>query len=197
MEKKKQTFSISRVIKAVILFFVAVILIIPLLMGIDEKKIFPAQHEKEIKEWEEIVERSCNVSPDIREEYLPRLENGSLIMSLNSTIELMKKNPKYYNEEEIKEKKKELEEASKKIKYYCWGDNHCSSIHPVNQTKCIANETTLSNIKDENPPSIFYYYNKIIEYIMGSVISMFLILLTLILITLFEVHKLKNKNNIH
>ena len=193
MNKKKQTFSLLRVIKAVVLFFIMGILIVLLTMGIGDKKAFPAQHEKEIKEWEEIVERSCNISPDVREEYFPR--NGALVMSLNSMIELMKKNPKYSNEEEIKEKEKELEEASEKIKYYCWGDNYCSSTYPVNQAECIANETTLSNIKDENPPSIFHYYDKIIEYIVGSVTSMFLILLTLILITLFEVYKLKNKNN--
>lgn len=201
MEKKKQTFSILRVIKVVALFFIMGILIMLLLMGIEDKKVFPAQHEKEIKKWEEIVEGSCNVRSDLREEY--RIKDPYKILLLPSKLELLerKKIEGWGSieeiEKEIKTLEQELEEANKKVKWYCWGENYCSPSPPHISQNCIFDKAMLLSVKGQNPPSIFHYYDKIIKYIMESVMSMFLILLALILITLFEIHKLKNKNNTH
>ena len=114
MNKKKQSFSFLRVIKTVVLFFVMGILVVLLIMGIEDKNNFSAQHEKEIKKLKEKVERSCTISSDIREEYLPR--NSSQAMLLKSWIDSMKKNPEYYSEEEIKEKEEELKKETEKVK---------------------------------------------------------------------------------
>jgi len=193
MRNKKQKFSIWRVIKAVLLFLLLIVFTFLLLMGIWDKKSFPEQHEKELNRWEEAVENSCNISPDVVEKYLPR--NSSLAISLKSNIEWLKMTSKHFNnEEEIKEKEEELKQALEKIKYYCQENNGCSPYYRINHSECSVNKLNLANTKNENPPSIFHYFGKIIEYVIGSVVAMFLVLLTLMLITLFEVYKIKNKN---
>jgi len=98
------------------------------------------------------------------------------------------------------------EELNAKTKYYC-KDGNCNLFTDpceIVMRDCVANKVALSEVKERNPLSIFCYYGiiigdigGIIEFVLGSVTSMFFVLLILILITLFEVHKLKNKNNVH
>ena len=204
MEKKKRTFSILRVVKTVVLFFVAVILIVPLIIGIDEKRIFPAQHEKEIKKLEEKVKKSCNSQcvSEIKEQ--PKLWGPMREWKEKELKELKKSKSEgfYVSDFSIESVEREL---NAKIKYYC-KDEICDPFTDpceIVMRECVINKATLSEIKERNFLSIFHYYGyygKIIEYTIEfifkhSIIFMFIILLTLTSITLFEVAKLKNKND--
>ena len=209
MNKKKQTFSPLRVIKVLALFFIVGILIVLLIMGIENKNTFSVQHEKEIKKWEEKVEKSCSPQCVSEIKELPKLLFGKREWK-EKELEKAKKEKdsgNYFSEKFINRTIERLEEElNAKTKLYC-KDGNCNSFADpceIIMRDCVANKAALSNIKDENPPSIFYYYGiiiggigGIIDFVLGSVVFMFFILLVLILITLFEVHKLKNKNNTH
>ncbi|MCK4919257.1 MAG: hypothetical protein KAS01_02625 [Candidatus Pacebacteria bacterium] len=158
------------------------------------------QHEKEIKKWEEIVERSCTI-PCVSEIKEQDKLWGSMRDFKERELENLKssKTSKYADKliESIEE------ELNAKTKLYC-RDEECSLSNPckIDSTKCIIDKSNLSSIKDENPPSIFYYYGKIIEYVIGFisknfVVFMFSVILIILSFILFEIHKLKNKNNIH
>ena len=181
MNKKKQTFSPLQVI------FMVGILMALLIMGIDNRNIFLVEHEKEIKKWEEKVEKSCSIQCVSEIKELPKLLFGR--EGKEALLETVKKrdsgNPLIERLEE---------ELNAKTKYYCKDGNCDPFTDPCENDPCIINKKTLSNIENENPPSIFHYYGiiiggigGIIDFVLGSVVSMFFILLILILIILIEV----------
>ncbi len=198
MNKKKQTFSFLRVIKAIVLFFATGILIVPLIMGIVNKNNYPEQYDKEVSEYEkevkeieecfkkveELIQKANEVSEPIQLPLLDRTLKNSEVeektgLDQHDPDKLEERKMWKYDPDELKERKMGKVEAWRPMSRDCYV-RKASLVEPR-----------------KNPPSIFYYYGKIIGYIIGSVVSMFFILLSLILVTLFEVHKLKNKNNIH
>ena len=193
MKKENQTFSILRVAKAMWLFFgilTVVILIAPLIMGIEDKKVFPAQHEKEIKKWEEKVEKNCNPPcvSEIKEQ--PKL----LLLREWKQKELENAKKKKYSDIIIKSLEDEL---NAKTKFYC-KDGECSQFDPckIVVENCKFTESTLSNIKNENPPSIFHYYGKVFGYVDEFILKhftafMFFTILIILSSILIEVRKLK------
>ena len=180
-KKKKQTFSPLQVI------FIVVIFIVPLIMGIVNKNNYPkevSEYEKEIKEIEECLEKARELAQEASER--ERLKPIQLL----SRDELLEKTD-VKKETTMYEYTLEKAKANKPMaKTIAW--------RPMSRD-CYMRKASMIEPR-KNPPSIFYYYGIIIEYIVGSVTSitsMFFILLVLILITLFEGHKLKNKNNTH
>lgn len=165
MEKKKRT-----LVPLIAIALLVIILVIPLIRGIVNRNNFPVQHEKEIKKWREIVKKSCDFGE----------------------WEEKKVFSHYEGDWDLKNGTKP--EAKTKI-IYCQGD-YCNDqpFRQPQQDKCMADRITLSNIKDEYPPSIFCYYKKIILQITQHfTIFMFLTLLIISSFILIEIYNIKKQ----
>ena len=164
MEKEK-----GILLPLIVITLLVIILVIPLVRGIANKNNFPAQHEKEIKEWEEIVEKSCDFGEWEEKEILVYdLENRDI--------------------------KSGIKPLKTKI-IYCQGD-YCNSqpFHPQSTQRCMDNRIILSDIEDKRSPSIFYYYEKIIPQItQHSIAFMFLALLIISSFILIEIYNIKKQ----
>ena len=164
MEKRKRM-----PVLLIVITLLVIILVIPLVRGIVNKNNFPAQHEKEIKEWKEIVEKSCDFGEWEEKEV-------GILDSENWDIK-----------DGIKPMKTKI--------IYCQGD-YCNSqpFHPQSSQRCMVNKITLSNIEDKQPPSIFYYYEKITSQItQHSTVFMFLTLLIISSFILIEIYNIKKQ----
>ena len=171
MNKKKQTFSPLRVIKVLALFFIVGILIVPLIVGIVNKNNYPEQYNKEVSEYEKEIkeiEECLEKARELAEEAKPT--------QLLPFDEPLKKTDVKEETDLWKYDPQELNKIKPMAKTIAW--------RPMSRD-CYMRKASMIEPR-KNPPSIFYYYGTI-EFIS----------LILILITLFEVAKLKNKNNTH
>ena len=165
MEKKKRM-----LVPSIVITLLVIILVIPLVRGIIDKNNFPAQHEKEIEEWEEIVEKSCDFGEWEEKEVFSHYEGDWNV-------------------------KDGIKPELKTRTIYCQGD-YCSDqpFRRPQQNKCAANRITLSDIKDKYPPSIFCYYEKTtLQITQHSVVFMFLAFLIISSFVLIEIYSIKKQ----
>lgn len=193
MKKKKQAFSFLRVAKAMWLFFGIVIVVILLGLLVEG----PTGHKMEVEKLEERVKIYCKDQCVSEIKYQPKLLGAREWQERQlEEAKKEKENGDYFSEKTINRTIERLErELDAKTKIYC-KDGKCSSLNPceINQGGCIANKAALSKIKNGWLPSIFYYYGKIIWFILPLLpFFILLILPILIIITFLDVRKLKNK----